>query len=83
MEQQRLLRHVRDLPAQAALLHLRDVLAVYPDGPGLDVGEAQQQTGERRLPLPDWPTRPTFSPGWIVKSKCWNRVPRAGRRGQK
>ena len=52
VEQQRLLRHVGDLAAQRLLGHVGHVLAVHQDLALLDVGQAQQQLRERRLPRP-------------------------------
>ena len=49
MEQQRLLRHVGNLAAQALLRAARDVLAVHEHAAALHIVQAQQQLGERRL----------------------------------
>ena len=49
MEQQRLLRYVGNLAAQALLRAARDVLAVHEHAAALYVVQAQQQLGERRL----------------------------------
>ena len=49
MEEERLLRNVRDLAAQTDLLDLRDVLPVDLERAALDVGEAQQQLGQSGL----------------------------------
>ena len=46
MEQQRLLRHVGNLAAQALLRAARDVLAVHEHAATLYVVQAQQQLGE-------------------------------------
>ena len=42
-------RHDPDLPAQAAQLQVADVVAVDPDGAGIDVPEPGQQVHEGRL----------------------------------
>ena len=49
MEQQRLLRHVGNLAAQALLRAARDVLAVHEHAAALHVVQAKQQLGECRL----------------------------------
>ena len=49
MEQQRLLRHVGNLAAQALLRTARDILAVHEHAAALNIVQAQQQLGERRL----------------------------------
>ena len=49
MEQQRLLRHVGNLAAQALLRAARDILTVHEHAAALDIVQAQQQLGERRL----------------------------------
>ncbi len=49
MEQEGLLGHVGDLPAQGDLGHFRDVLSVDADASFLDVSEAQEQFGQRGL----------------------------------
>lgn len=70
VEQQRLLRHVGNLAAQALLRAARDVLAVHEHATALYVVQAQQQLGECRLAEPDLPTRPTRwpPPSWSVRS---------------
>ena len=50
MQQRRVLRHHRDVAAQALLGHMRDVLAVDQDATALEFIEAQQQIDERRFP---------------------------------
>ena len=49
MEQQRLLRHVGNLAAQALLRAARDILTVHEHAAALNIVQAQQQLGERRL----------------------------------
>src|SRR5690606_14016139 len=49
MEERGVLRHHADLPAQAVLGHLADVLAVDLDPAALRVAEPQQQVDEARL----------------------------------
>ncbi len=49
VQQRGVLRHHRDLRAQALLRHGGDVLAVDQDAAALEVEEAQQQIDERRL----------------------------------
>ena len=49
VEQQRLLGDVGDRAAQRGLGDVAQVLAVDPDGARVDVGEPQQQAGQRRL----------------------------------
>lgn len=57
VKEQRLLRHVSDLTAQALLRTLRDILAIHKHFALLNIGKAQQELVSVVLPEPDWPTR--------------------------
>lgn len=70
LKEQRLLRHIGDLAAQALLRTLRDILAIDEHFALLNIGKAQQELVSVVLPEPDWPTRPMrWPPGmWRFKS---------------
>ena len=63
MKQRDILRHDADGVTQAVLGDARDILAVDQDAAGLRIVEALQQCEKVDLPPPEWPTRPTRSPG--------------------
>ena len=78
VEENVLLQHHPDLPAQPAGIELHDVDAVDHYLTGLRTVEALDELGEGGFPDPEGPTRPITSPGSIDSETLRKNVRRLG-----